>query len=828
MLLNKSGGLCLWLACLFFLSGTGHAFPNKNNSTIPDESLFATKQQGSNLPGFNVLGLTSGFSKIQPDESIYLYFDNSNELALQDIMALPSNAFILQQQHAPSCGLENQGTLWLKVSLVADHNEEILAELAFPTLRDVSFYALRNDTIVAEYHTGFAHAFGDRPFAANNYVFPLQLSKADVTHIYMQVQADGPLIAPLIFWEKEAHTKNVLYSHSLMALYFGLVIALGLYNLILYFNMQDNTYLYYTLHLVFIGWFQSSMMGYTTMYLWGDSEHYLRYVEPLLLACCAMAVVFQFTRKFLHIDQISKRLDNLLKFLAIGSIGYMALFFILPLKFAIVSMFVCYFGCVLLWMSTAIYAFMKGVRAARYFLVGWSILLAGSVIQNQMYQGMLPYNLFTVQAILFASSIEAILMSIALADRINLMRRDKAEAQQLALEASQQSNSLKDQFLATISHELRTPMNGVLGALELVDYQSLKAEDRHAIQVARLSSRRMLTMINGILNYTEAQLDSTLVNKRTFKIPYDVKDLMDHLQQACASRHLQSTINVYFDHEEAFYGDIEKIRTLILHLTENSLKFTTTGTINMDFWVTDTEQDQKCNLSFRIRDTGVGISQDHQEEIFQAFNQLDGDYNRQRGGLGIGLALVKQLVSILNGDISLQSSPGNGTEFTITLPVERFSDKSANDAPKNLAFIHQQSEPFILIAEDNEVNQKILAALCKKLGYRSIVAINGEAAVTIAKQVSPALIFMDCQMPIMDGFEATRKIRLLNQTMHQVPIVAVTANASSKDQQRCFEVGMNDHITKPISLNSIQSCLLRWLPKQHHHEELVKASQNLP
>lgn len=772
--------------------------------------------------------LSPGFSRLEPGNKIFAYRDLQEKLTVHDIMQLPASAFLRLHEGTPNSGLDNKGTFWFKMDLKATESMTAYSEIAFPSLREVNFYAVRNNKLIAEYHTGFKYPFSTRPLKTNNFVFPVQLAANQLTTVYISIRADGPVVVPITFWEKDSLNTNLLHSHSVMAMYLGLIIALALYNLVLYFSIKDSAYLYYTLHLVFICWFQSSMMGYTAMYIWQDYENPLRYLEPPLIATTAFAVVFQFTRKFLNIKRISTDLDKYLSALSWVALAMIPLILLGPLKLVIQLMFIGFVVCVLSLIYSAFYAFKRKARSARYFLIGWGILISGAVVQQQFYQSLLPYNFFTVQSILFASGIEAILMSIALADRINVMRQEKDKAHKQALDAAEQSNNIKDQFLATISHELRTPMNGVIGALELINTRDLDPENRNALNVARLSSKRMLTLINGMLNYTEAQMENALINKRPFRLPHDVQDLIDHLHQACASRHLQVFVKAHFDQSEHFYGDIEKIRTLILHLTENALKFTTKGCISIEFSLdipTD-DNDQHCNLIINIEDTGVGISRDKQEEIFQVFRQLDGDYNRRQGGMGIGLALVKKMVSILGGDIRLESTPGEGTQFELSIPVDRFGENRENEKPTNLAYIHQNHEPFILIAEDNEVNQKILAALCSKLGYRSIVAVNGEAAVTIAKQVEPALIFMDCQMPIMDGFEATKKIRLLNQRMHQIPIIAVTANASSKDQKYCFEVGMNDHITKPITLNSISTCLLRWLPEQQHQEALLKHSQN--
>lgn len=774
------------------------------------------------------LELSPGFGRLQPAESLAVYRDKTAALGIQGIMQLAPEAFQDTGYRAANFGLDNMGALWIKSTIQSPVSRELLAEVAFPTLRDVSLFAVVQGAITEEFHTGLNRPFSTRPVDASSFIFPLQLEANQPTDIYLRIATDGPLVAPLIFWEDKPLSKSILHSHSVMAMYFGLVIALSIYNLILFFNIRDNAYLFYTVHLFFICWFQASMNGYTAMYLWADVDSSLPSLEPPIAASLSIAIVFQFTQRFLRVEKISRALNRALNIGTLASLSLIALVFIAPLKTAVLAMFAGFAACVATLVFTGIYAFRKGIRSARYFLLGWGIMMTGAIIQNQMYQGILPFSFFTMQAVLFASAIEAILMSLALADRINLMRKQKSLAHRQALESAEQSNQLKDQFLATISHELLTPMNGVLGALELVDFASLKSEDKQAIEVARLSSRRMLTLINGLLNYTEAQMESSHVNKRAFRLPADVSDLLDHLQQCCASRHLKSEIINRIPAGEEFYGDVEKLRTILLHLTENALKFTNDGHVAVEFSVANSgnHRDQTCILTLVVRDTGVGIDKAKQQEIFDAFRQLDADYNRKQGGLGIGLALVKRLVTVMGGELILESQAKQGTCITVQLPVNRFADLRQENEPCNLTYIHQHQEPFVLIAEDNEVNQKILAALCSKLGYRSIVAINGEAAVTIAKQVSPALIFMDCQMPIMDGFEATRRIRLLNKAMHQVPIIAVTANASSKDQQHCFEAGMNDHITKPISLNNIQSCLMRWLPTQQHQPALLERAKS--
>lgn len=789
--------------------------------------IFAPSTALAGMNSAKVVLLTPGFSAITPDNQTYFYTDESRTMTFEDILALPRDAFTLEPLSKPR-DIASYNAYWLRIDLRAEQPLNAAAELAFPTLKEVDFYLTQNNTLLEHYHTGINAPTSSRPTASSEFTFPISLPQEETVTLYIRVSTEGPLVLPLSILNPAEREQRDLRSHTLTAMFLGLIVALAIYNLLLYLNIKDITYLYYTLHLIFVSWFQLSMLGYTGLYLWGDHTPNFRNYEPSFMAALTLGMILIFGRRFLSIDTISPFLSTLLKRIAIASFVVAAIAPFVHTKIISTIVSFGFYGCTGLLIYVAVYAYKHGVGAARYFLVAWGILIVGAAIQILAYYNVLPFNFVTKQMILFASALEALMMSIALADRINLMRQEKSHIQQQALRSAEKTNAMKDQFLANISHELRTPMNGVLGAIELINQKNLSKEDQESLRIARLSSRRMLSLVNGLLSYTEINAEKQLINKRSFTVPTDLDGLLQHIEESRCNQDVGFEVKCLVPENQKFIGDLEKLRTIILQLSENALKFTQAGKITLTF---DIKNDPALpfnmrKLVFTVNDTGIGISEDKQQDIFQAFNRVENGSDVKSSGLGIGLALSSRLVTLLNGSITLESEPGVGSTFKVGIPLEIVNDAGLTSPLEKLTYIRPNQEPFILIAEDNEVNQKILTALCRKIGYKAIVAVNGEAAIAVAKQMHPSLIFMDCQMPVVDGFEATEAIRALPGQVRNVPIIAVTANASSSDQQRCYDVGMNDHITKPITLKIIMDSLMQWLPENQYRGKLLETKKN--
>lgn len=783
----------------------------------PDARLGAPTIQHSAISTRNdALVLSPGFSELQPQSALSVLRDPSGSLSLQEIVNRKDTLFQPNQQTVFNAGYD-LAQYWFRLELAATETQHLFLDLAFPKLQEVDLFVMSGERLLQAYETGLSRPVQQRPSNHNHFVFPLTIEPGQSLSLYFRVASDGPVLFPLTLREPGNFIQADQARNNLFSLYFGIVFALALFNCILFITIRDRTYFYYTLHLLLVGWFQLATQGFTPLVIWNDPASAVGQREPAIISALTLAVALLFTRNFLNLRKVSKPLNTLLSGTAIACTLVMFAALLAPTSWAVPFLLFLLPWTTAALLSSAVVSYLRGVRAARFFMIGWSILITGALVQTAMYMNWLPYSTLASQAILYASAFEAILMSLALADRINIMRLEKNACRKQALLAAEQSNQLKDQFLSTISHELRTPMNGVIGALDLVSRERMAESDHQALQVAKESSQRMLTLIDSLLRFSEIQTDSIVIDKQTFQLPKAIADLVQHLEQECHSKHIDCQINLDMDPTATYLGDLDKLRVILFQLTENALKFTHHGTIQLTMQIATPRchTNRVPQLLMTIRDTGIGIPSEAVGTIFDAFHQVDARFNREHGGLGLGLAMIKKLVELMDGEIKVSTREGVGTQFDICLPLETFQQTQNVTPQASITFLNPQNEPFALIAEDNATNQKIIAALLAKLGYKSIAACNGEAAIIIARQVKPAIIFMDCQMPIKDGFDATREIRMLNEHMHRVPIVAVTANATSKDRQRCFEAGMNDYLTKPVTLKALDDCLHRWLPSHN-------------
>jgi len=377
----------------------------------------------------------------------------------------------------------------------------------------------------------------------------------------------------------------------------------------------------------------------------------------------------------------------------------------------------------------------------------------------------------------------------------------------------QEGDRLKREFISTISHELRTPMNGIQGALELIKMDTEQGSYKENLSTIETSTNHMLGLIDSILDFTLFESGTNEIQLKKAHFTTEVDALIEGFRERCQEKGLQLNYEP-LDSDTCLEIDIDKTRQVITYLLSNAIKFTATGSISVTANVASGLNGKRLNI--KITDTGIGIDKDFHKEMFSLFKQADGSFSRQYGGLGIGLTLAKRLLTILKGDISIESAPGKGSSFSVKIPVNVCHD-AHRVKPKPVPVNNEETSSeekastTILVVEDNVVNQQVLRCILEKLGYNVETCINGEQAVSWCEKQKADLIFMDCQMPIMDGIEATRKIRSSSDLNSNQPIIAVTANVSAKDRETCFHVGMTDFITKPIKKDIIQKALKQWI-----------------
>jgi len=419
-------------------------------------------------------------------------------------------------------------------------------------------------------------------------------------------------------------------------------------------------------------------------------------------------------------------------------------------------------------------------------------------------------------------------MGQAFNQMMNVLEQREEELKQ-SRDAAVNMAQMKAQFAATVSHEVRTPLNGVVGMLDMLKETRLTQRQQEFVDVAWNSSRTLIALINNILDFSKMEAGKLTLEEAEFSLSAVLAEVTEMVQRPAQQKGVGFGWTVAADVPDRVIGDALRLRQILINLSGNAVKFTAQGQVSINVAQTASEP---LTLCFEVRDSGIGMSGDVQRQLFEAFVQPDPSTTRRFGGTGLGLAICKQLVQLLGGEISVQSTAGSGTTFTFTIQCRAAQAQSTAaatvataaaagsglhtipDPDMQIALRKQPAHQFrVLVAEDNRTNQMVAAGMLAMNGCVCEFAADGVEAVRAAQRERFDLILMDCSMPEMDGYEATAHIRLAELALgRRTPLVAMTANTQAGDAEKCLAAGMDDYLAKPITLLELRHKLEKWLP----------------
>lgn len=704
----------------------------------------------------------------------------------------------------------SDNTVWLKVNIQnLLENPDLVLNINNSTLDKISLFQQRQGKWL-ETELGDLQEFHQRIINLPTFAIPISINQNASDIIYLRIQSIDTMSIPMTIFSQN-NFNYYLYSHYIsFGILYGIPVGLLLYNLLIFISIRKRTHLLYCLVIISNTLVSLSWDGIIYSLL-PDSSYFQQRSIPLSM-CLSIICLILFAKSFLQTKYKTPKINTYLNGVAFSALVLSLLVFSPNTSLFYVPIVILAILMIPGLIAAGIARISQQYAPAKIYLLATGSFLLAVALCALSVLNVLPFQEEITYIYKIGVVSELILLSLGIAERIKTLKiseqaaiekvriieQDKLKNENLALS---KANHLKDTFLSTISHELRTPMNGVKGALLLLDEEDNEAQRKQLIHAINHSSDTMIKLIERLLLFTELKAGRINNTPCSFSIQTLVENELKYWQSACKEKNIQLSSNINF--ESNINIDKNNIKLILSEVVDNAIKFSNSGEILISIDITDTE-----SLLISVHDQGKGIPEALSTELTDVFRQENEAFNREYEGLGLGLSITSELVKLIGGQLHIKTQQGFSTSVLIEIPFSRAKSSTLNRVDTKPCHV---SHPLhVLIIEDNKTNQMILEKTLNKLGHKTAIAKDGKEGFNMAKSLSFDLILMDCQMPNIDGYECTQLIRNNENLNNDTLIVAITANASETDTEHCLEVGMNDYRKKPIKSDTIKEILNKY------------------
>lgn len=737
------------------------------------------------------------------------FFKTSKVLTIQDVIGNPNLKFNTIDSNNQSVGFTTD-SYWIHFVLENSSLEPktYYLKTARP-ITDIATLFQVKDSNIQVFKSGDQIPFSKRQVKHRQTIFKFTIPKQVKQQFYLHLKSDGETLnLPLNLYTEDAFWKENYSQQLFLGVFYGLLFLAVLVYFFFYTSLSKKTFLYYSIYVLSIAFLQSALDGFLFQYVFSNGGYFNDRIV-LITALFSNFFLLKYCEHFLKIKTRTTIIHYGFKLIYSIIIILGILLFINDKTKALVYPISNVNGLLSLILILGVLFYMryKRIQIDTFFSIGIFFLVIGLLgfVMNNL--SLLPNNFIILNSAKFGIGLEVVFLSLSMTNLIRDLRLEKEESQKLALNKSEEVSELKSFFMSNMSHELRTPINAIMG---IADDQLDKNKDEESyknFEIIKQASISLLSNINDILDFEKIEKGQLKLRMQPFNPRNAIKQISDNWKIAAKRKGLQYVLNVSENIPKSVMGDGERFTQIINNILSNAVKFTVYGKI--EFTVICTHKENNTHhFTLQVIDTGVGISDDKKNRLFDSFAQMRLNNTRRFGGIGLGLSIVKHLVELFKGNIVIDSNEGFGTKVTIDFNLEEFIDENKNKYEKN----NVNTVCKVLVVEDNVMNQLIIKRILKSSKLVEItVASNGKKALEVLKKETFDIILMDLQMPIMDGYEAASVIRnsSISTISKDIPIIAVTADTTEFARDKVFNIGMNDYITKPINkallLNKIES-----------------------